>query len=344
LLQRAGHLPSGVRLAVFGSSANGFGGPSADLDMCLVWPRGVPLPADPASVVERTAEALRAEGMTDVACRPTARIPIVSFTDPQSGLQGDVSLQNALALANTALLHAYSRVDARVRALAHVIKHWARRRRMNCAAEGTLSSYGYLLLLIQFLQQRPGAPVLPNLQALPPGWEQGGPARPLPTVETPQLADGRPANTYFYTPPGGDYSALSAAFARRNTETVGQLLLAFWHHVAHRLDTRKSVVSVRTSSPGGTLPKEYKAEADCWGQPSRLSIEDPFETWYDVAHVLKTTKDQYVRGEFHRAYTLIVQVHGNLGRGMPPEALENLLDEICKESPVPASAINSKDD
>jgi hypothetical protein len=36
--------------------------------------------------------------------------------------------------------------------LAYVIKHWAKRRRINCPSEGTLSSYGYILCLIHFLQ------------------------------------------------------------------------------------------------------------------------------------------------------------------------------------------------
>jgi len=52
------------------------------------------------------------------------------------------------------MLEAYSRCDARVAQVAFVLKHWAKWRRVNNASEGTLSSYGYLLCLINFLQTR----------------------------------------------------------------------------------------------------------------------------------------------------------------------------------------------
>ena len=60
-------------------------------------------------------------------------------------------------------LKAYSVADPRVKELAYVVKHWAKRRCVNNASEGTLSSYGYLLCLVHFLQTR-NPPVVPNLQ------------------------------------------------------------------------------------------------------------------------------------------------------------------------------------
>ena len=58
---------------------------------------------------------------------------------------------------------AYSIADPRVKELAYAVKHWAKRRWVNNASEGTLSSYGYLLCLVHFLQTRT-PPVVPNLQ------------------------------------------------------------------------------------------------------------------------------------------------------------------------------------
>lgn len=58
---------------------------------------------------------------------------------------------------------AYSEADHRVKELAYVVKHWAKRRWVNNASEGTLSSYGYLLCLVHYLQTR-SPPVVPNLQ------------------------------------------------------------------------------------------------------------------------------------------------------------------------------------
>ena len=72
--------------------------------MCLTFPRGTPAPESPGELVEKLAEHLTALGMSEVTPRPTARIPIVLFQDPQSGLDCDISLENPLALRNTQLL------------------------------------------------------------------------------------------------------------------------------------------------------------------------------------------------------------------------------------------------
>ena len=87
--------------------------------------------------------------------RTTSRIPICLFVDVASKLECDVSVENPLAARNTALLHTYAAYcDPRLRPLAYAIKRWARARRLNSPGDGTLSSYGYLLLLIHFLQVR----------------------------------------------------------------------------------------------------------------------------------------------------------------------------------------------
>ena len=69
-----------------------------------------------------------------------------------TGLDGDITFHNPLALRNTQLLRAYSEIDPRVRALAYLVKRWAKARDINSPGEGTLSSYGYILCLIHFLQ------------------------------------------------------------------------------------------------------------------------------------------------------------------------------------------------
>ena len=43
-------------------------------------------------------------------------------------------------------------------------KGWAKARQLNSPGEGTLSSYGYLLMVIHFLQSRKPAAVVPTLQ------------------------------------------------------------------------------------------------------------------------------------------------------------------------------------
>ncbi|GLE03676.1 hypothetical protein PINS_up012578 [Pythium insidiosum] len=163
-------------LDVFGSSANDFGTWESDMDMCLVLPTEVVsrLSVDDKRRVLSKAVSLleaRPDLFTDIdTSRLTARIPIVIFRMRESGVECDLCVENQLAQRNTSLLRAYANADDRVRVLAYVLKQFVKRRRMNCAAESTLSTYGYLLMLIHFLQ-RQDPPVVPVLQTLHPTWK-----------------------------------------------------------------------------------------------------------------------------------------------------------------------------
>jgi hypothetical protein len=66
--------------------------------------------------------------------------------------------------------------QAEVSALHHVLSHaHFMSRKINSPYKGTLSSYGYVLLVIYFLVHVKNPPVLPNLQQVPP-------LRPIPQV------------------------------------------------------------------------------------------------------------------------------------------------------------------
>ena len=41
-----------------------------------------------------------------------------------------------------------------------------------------------------------------------------------------------------------------------------------------------------------------------------IRIEDPFETWYDVAHPVKLTRHEWIRKEHLRAYTMLTEAGG----------------------------------
>jgi hypothetical protein len=131
---------------MFGSSANGFGLDGSDIDLCVVWTDGhgrpVPEPISPRDFVVRVGQLLTDDGtMTNVTVRDSARIPIVQFHDPASGLDVDLcGIVNFLAIRNTQLLRTYSLCDARVVPLALFIKNWCvtcLRRWYLCAALST---------------------------------------------------------------------------------------------------------------------------------------------------------------------------------------------------------------
>ena len=248
--------------------------------------------------------------MKMVQPRPTARIPIVQFVDPETEFECDISFNNPLAMCNTSLLRAYSEVDPRVRPLAFIIKAWSRARLMNSPGEGTLSSYGYILLLLHYLQTRSPA-VVPNLQRLPPDWDgsylpPGTKSRVQPQPDTYEMelnpVDGTPCKTYFYQPADEGMRRKLQAYGQNNKQSVAELLVGFFKYYAYDFDFRASVVSVQT---GGPITKVSKAEIDGWPLHERLSIEDPFETSYDVGHVVKTAQMVHVHSELLRAYTLV---------------------------------------
>jgi DNA polymerase sigma len=343
-LATAGALPPGAGLVLYGSSANNFGTQSADMDMCLVFsgqPQGCLdlTEEDKAVLINRIGDTLNRLGMSEVRSRPTARIPIVQYTDPLTGLEGDVSLHNPLALANTRLLRIYSEIDPRVRSLAFLVKYWAKARHINSPSDGTLSSYGFILTILHFLQTRP-VPLLPSLQDLPPDWkgERAGGARP--EVWECNAADSfnRRCNVYFLSPTPVQMEILRR-HASKNEESLAQLLVSYFQHYAWSFDYRHQVVSVR-SSLNPVLQKLDKYERAAWPVSDNLSIEDPFEIWYDVGHVLKAPQMFYLRKEFLRAYTICTRLGFEGGavheaEGMVEIHPKRFLDILCEPSEAP---------
>jgi len=372
-LRGSGVVPSTTQIVLYGSSSNNFGSDGADLDMCMIFPIDFDVPQEKRpEIIEKIAESLSASGMLEVSARSTARIPIVQFTDPLTGLECDISFNNPLAICNTRLLKAYSEVDPRVVPLVFIIKRWAKARCMNNPGEGTLSSYGYILCLIHYLQSRTTPPLLPFLQSLHPSWDSSTSSSSSQSdsvsaskntthhqnhdmcEHSVHPVEGVSCNTYFYVPTQSRRELLRR-FSERNKDSTAKLLAGFFRYFAWEFDYRLHVVSVRNSlsTPGSSnfssisgFLKITKAEQSCWSQHDRLSVEDPFETWYDVAHVIKRQQMNWLRKEFLRAYTLIsrtsVQTRTNGGAAsdclpdsLNPDALLNLLLE--ESAPPPFS-------
>jgi len=104
--------------------------------------------------------------ITDVdTARLTARIPIVMFRCPivrgdgtEDVMECDLSMHNPLAVMNTRFLRTYADINPVTRVMAFVIKRWAKARDINNPARHTLSSYGYIIMLLHYLtyHQRTG--------------------------------------------------------------------------------------------------------------------------------------------------------------------------------------------
>ncbi len=83
------------------------------------------------------------DGMENVVCVSSAKVPIVKIWDPELNLACDMNVNNTLALENTRMMRTYVGIDDRVRPLAMIIKYWTRRRIINDAGTPALPSLIY---------------------------------------------------------------------------------------------------------------------------------------------------------------------------------------------------------
>lgn len=323
--------------------------------MCLQLPPGTSLTdeVDPTGAIAmaKLAQIFEENGMQDVdTARLTARIPVIKFNCPtpllENGNEGeeavmecDLSMHNPLAVLNTSLLRTYAEINPVSRVLAAIIKRWAKARDINNPARHTLSSYGYILMLLHYLtfHQRAGnglvspftgpdgkplkqpngsAPLLPNLQWMDETWPDAPPgtpyrefsSQPKKIIQHP-LEDKSFVNTFFYRPNGPmQLNNLQRVFPGQDL-SLAILLASFFRYYAYDFDYKRHVVSLHSTSSHGLVEREVKAELDGWRNYSAaLTIEDPFETFYDVAHVLRGGYYHRIRREFAVAYTKIADV------------------------------------
>ena len=167
-------------MELFGSFANTFTIANSDIDCCVTDQSSTSDEIQASGLPEGLQQELDARGFETTLLTLT-RIPILKIFRPATDLLDsptdskvykyplhcDVGWQNRLALHNTALLKAYSKLDARVRHIVLFIKYWTKCRRIARPRYGTLCSYGYVLMILYYLTHIASPPVLPNLQALP---------------------------------------------------------------------------------------------------------------------------------------------------------------------------------
>ncbi|KAH6889111.1 hypothetical protein B0T10DRAFT_47082 [Thelonectria olida] len=185
----------------------------------------------------------------------------LEFPKIGAGVQCDINFSAHLALQNTLLLRCYSHTDPRVRPMILFIKHWAKIRGINSGYRGTLSSYGYVLMVLHYLVNVAQPFVCPNLQQLAP---QPPPYSPPDTMEA-RLAS-RGYNVQFWRNEQEILELAQANQLNRNTESLGHLLRGFFEYYAQighmslsqikGFDWGRDVLSLR--SPGGLLTKQIK--------------------------------------------------------------------------------------
>ncbi|KAG9327045.1 hypothetical protein KVV02_006522 [Mortierella alpina] len=269
-----------IKAHPFGSTVNDLGTGSSDVDICIMtsW-TGL-------KNVQMLANAFRKHGMQKVFCVPRAKVPIVKLWDPELHLSCDMNINTPLGLLNTKMIKTYVAIDPRVRPFAMIIKHWARRRVLNDAANGgTISTYTWICIVINFLQMR-SPPILPKLHQIPHTLSEDN-----------QVINGN--NTSFCT----DLEQLEG-FGLPNKETLGGLLYAFFRRFAIEFDYDNHVISVRE---GCYLTKESKG----WHLPGKqyklFCVEEPFDTSRNLGNSSDMASSKGLKEEFRRALDILYQ-------------------------------------
>ncbi|KAF2231606.1 PAP/OAS1 substrate-binding domain-containing protein [Viridothelium virens] len=269
--------------------------------------------------------------------RPWLRERKLSPLDiPKSGvgITADINFSNTLVMQNTHLLRCYCLCDERVRLMVLFIKAWVGRRKINSAYSGTLSSYGYVLMVLHFLVNIAKPSVVPNLQT---AWYLQSDDKKAATHHSELWL--KHYDIRFFRDTDEIRRLASQGRLTQNVDPLPVLLRNFFHYYAKQgagvpeggFLWRSEVLSLRT--PGGLLTKEEKewtfATTEIVNdrvvrQRYLFAIEDPFEVEHNVARVVTHNGLVAIRDEFRRAWDILESV----GRGRSDHS--GLFDEVVE--------------
>jgi terminal uridylyltransferase len=270
----------------------------------------------------------------------------LDFPKSGVGIQCDINFGNPLGIHNTQLLRCYSFSDPRVRPMVLFVKAWAKRRKINSSYSGTLSSYGWVLMVLHYLVNVAQPPVCPNLQS---HWRPPATNTDIQGLE--HMFKDNMISGYgvrFWRNEEEILHASRSGQLTRNNMSIGALLRGFFQYYASitqpytygpRPPTfywTNEVLSLRT--PGGV---RMKSEKGWTGAKTTISngkevrnrylfcIEDPFEIDHNVARTVTHHGIVAIRDEFRRAWRILSAV----GKGQQPEG--GIFDEIVDQPPPP---------
>lgn len=266
---------------------------------------------EPSTTTEAVETALAELTITDAppssTANPKSRGNIGLEFIGDVGIQCDINFGNFVALHNSALLRAYHSFDPRVGELGIFIKIWAKARDINTPYRGTLSSYGYILMVLHYLMNIVNPPIIPNLQALAKTEDSWYPERKIPLFEG--------FDVRFLRNPQ-DIDTVRSKMVKNN-ESAGQLLRGFFKYYGTKegFHWTRDVISIRQQ--GGHLTKAQKGWTEAkWAETSSnqvrlrylLAIEDPFEVEHNVARTVGHHGIVAIRDECRRAWSIIERI------------------------------------
>jgi len=281
---------NGVRLTVYGSCLSGLAlEGSHDVDVSIFIPElnrlkedfdeGLTTAEDYEKRMRRIIFKVRDSlhynrSFADLLAVTRARVPVIKGTDisaknpyTQDGsLSFDLCFLNDIAVVNSSLLREYSLFDSRVRILMLSVKSFAKTGNIASAANGTLSSYSWLNMVVFYLQCIGLIPVLqcPKMMEehdFKPDLK-GNPWHNVNGLET-----------FYLTKDLVAKKSIWKCSTRVKDADISMLLYGFLNFYSNIFPQQTVAASIRFGNC--TLQKtSFRQSSKLW----RLCMEDPFET------------------------------------------------------------------
>ncbi|KAF1319866.1 S-m checkpoint control protein, partial [Globisporangium splendens] len=265
-----------AKVMIFGSSATGLlqfnqeGASDDDLDLCVLLPSSPCFRQASAPLIVEMKEhmSLYLPDCKDLLAIEGARIPILHFTDPLTGLKCDLCVNNVAALWNTQLirraLHACNPVwSHRIRSLSLWLKQWRYAKRLSIGSG--ISSYGVQLLVLYYFQQRR---VLPAFRLKEPVIESSETLQSFDCDEVNKVLMAAEAKLDHEGQARGEF----------NDMTPWSVLIDFFKFYGMEFDYENTVISLRSPDVVSKTSKQWTRKA--W--KTAVSIEDPIEMDRDL--------------------------------------------------------------
>lgn len=262
-----------VTVHSFGSTVTGLASRfRSDIDLCIDWPESAS--SDPDDNVKHRLKLLRnaakkaGSKWSQLWMIPTARVPVLKMKGsvaPVGRLDIDICINRMMGVRNSELIRLYMDADPRVLPLTFVVKRWAKYPGLiSDSANGRLSSYSIVLMVIFYLQLRG---VLP-----------------------PCIVNDSPETSFISSDDWIRSWCRDDTRANHNRQTMGELLVGLMGFYGHEFRPDTHVISIcrgrettrdelcQQYDPSMVLPKHR----EWW-------IEDPFEaaTGYNPSQAVR---------------------------------------------------------
>lgn len=235
----------------------------------------------------------------------------VDFPKSGVGMQSQITFSDPLAIHMRSMLRCYKKCDHRVEKLVLFVKRWAKNRGINDPSRGTLSSHGYLFMVLHYLMNVCNPAVIPNLQH--------------DATHSTTIVQGHKVG--FHNDMEEIASRVKRGKMSKNTECIASLIQGFFQYYASQggyspeggFNWHNSTISIRTK--GGLMSKREKG----WTRSRMengfrnyylLAIEDPFNIALNHGQTVDKSGLERIRGEILRANTIIRRMQYIPGAGL----------------------------